>query len=246
MLSLSQLLPLGTPFTEQDILFYLAVGVLIIGALAGVQALIERFATHRKHRALGRLVLGLLFVTQTSILVAIANSGATIKLDGFNLYLGCSFLLSFIGFLLMYDAVRSLIGYSTHRKLLIAWACSLGLFFLLYFGLGDGLPMRAIWNLPAILFAFFPIHAMLFVLSFKWVSDGTYPLLRWGAGLMALASFFFIARDIDYVAKLLVYPSHFWVIVYFSESFLLLLQLLGIFFLSAESILIHRHYKKQL
>lgn len=229
--------------TERDFLFGLAVGILILGALAGVQALIERFAVHRRHRPLGQFLLGLLCVTQTAFLVAVANSGATLMLSGFSLYFGLSFLLSFVGFLLMYDAARSLAEFSLNRKFLTIWACGLGLYLLLYFTFGEGLPMRAIWNLPVIVFGFLPIHILLFVTFVRWARKEIYLLLRWGVGLMAFASLILTARDINYIVKLLVYPANFWVIVYFSESFLLLLQLLGIFFLFTGFELVHKHYK---
>ncbi len=187
-----------------------------------------------------------MFIAQAALPIAIANAPTTIMLPHLAAFFVISFSLAFTGFLLAYDAIRSLMGIPHSHRILIIWTLALILFFTGYFTLGGGLPIKAIWNLPAILLFFLPIHIMLFRLCLRWIRNERAALLRMGIIVMAAASLIFVVRDMFYIVRLLEYPSDFWFVVFFSDTALLALQLAGILLLFAGFALIHRRYAKKL
>jgi hypothetical protein len=214
------------PLLSFDPFFYVSLAVLVVGVAGSAYLFAEWLRHGHRHAFMLFWATGLLLLDWFLIPTVLAETGEHMVLTDFNPLFALSFPLTFLGFVLVYAGMRSLMRAPLTRAAyaaLFIWFLASLVYFGFLFRDAHTIQSRA-FSLAAIALFFLPVQLMnlsAFSKVYRRRDIFAAALSRSGIVLMIVSAVVGIARNLYAVHEILVYPPAFAVVVLFSPSWLI-------------------------
>jgi hypothetical protein len=214
------------PLLSFDPFFYTSLAVLVLGVAGSMYLFAEWLRHGRRHAFLLFWAAGLALLDWFLIPTVLAGTGEHMVLTDFNPLFSVSFPLTFLGLVLVYVGIRSLMRASLRRATYVSlfiWFLVSLVYFAFLFRDAQTIHSRAS-TLAAIALFFLPVQVM--NLSAFWKAYNRKELFaaamsKLGIALMIISMVVGVAGSFFAVHDILVYPPAFAVVVLFSPSWLI-------------------------
>lgn len=227
-------------------LFYFSTTTLILGIVGGLYLFIDWLYHRRQHKFALLWSIGLFALYWFQVPAILASSGASFTLTDFNRFFSVAFPTAFIGAVLIYAGILSVLKPPNQKKIsryLLLWAILALAVFALYFR--QTTTITTYIPLFATLFLFFlPIHILIVLVAWRWSRRKDWPktkICSFGIALIIGSFLLAIVQDLFALYKGFSFPPEFWFLAIANSPALFFMQATGTILLLAGFFFVHRN-----